>query len=123
MNKKKLSPTLKKLYKPFQAVFGFSLVVCFIQTLIQLMLENGIPINSLTETIGFVLLWICVIFGYIGYKCILPLWVSAALITISVAWAIMDKNAKNVFNLRLWITVALIFVSSVLQYNLLLQHF
>ena len=63
MNKKKLSPTLKKLYKPFQMIFGFSLVVCFIQTLIQLMLENGIPINSLTETIGFVLLWICVIFG------------------------------------------------------------
>ena len=79
MNKKKLSPTLKKLYKPFQMIFGFSLVVCFIQTLIQLMLENGIPINSLTETIGFVLLWICVIFGYLGFKYILPIILSATL--------------------------------------------
>lgn len=123
MNKKKLSPTLKKLYKPFQAVFGFSLVVCFIQTLIQLMLENGIPINSLTETIGFVLLWICVIFGYLGFKYILPIILSATLIFISLYWAISEKNIKNILNLRLLITVALIFVSSVLQYNLLLQHF
>ena len=123
MNKKKLSPTLKKLYKPFQAVFGFSLVVCFIQTLIQLMLENGIPINSLTETIGFVLLWICVIFGYLGFKYILPIILSVTLIFISLYWAISEKNIKNILNLRLLITVALIFVSSVLQYNLLLQHF
>lgn len=123
MNKKKLSPTLKKLYKPFQVVFGFSLVVWFIQTFIQLMLENGIPINSLAETIGFVLLWISVIFGYIGFMCIIPILVSVALLTISIAWAIMDKNAKNVFNLRLWITIALIIVSSILQYNLTLSCF
>lgn len=123
MNKKKLSPTLKKLYKPFQMIFGFSLVVCFIQTLIQLMLENGIPINSLTETIGFVLLWICVIFSYLGFKYILPIILSATLIFISLYWAISEKNIKNILNLRLLITVALIFVSSVLQYNLLLQHF
>lgn len=123
MNKKKLSPTLKKLYKPFQMIFGFSLVVCFIQTLIQLMLENGIPINSLTETIGFVLLWICVIFDYLGFKYILPIILSATLIFISLYWAISEKNIKNILNLRLLITVALIFVSSVLQYNLLLQYF
>ena len=123
MNKKKLSPTLKKLYKPFQMIFGFSLVVCFIQTLIQLMLENGIPINSLTETIGFVLLWICVIFDYLGFKYILPIILSATLIFISLYWAISEKNIKNILNLRLLITIALIFVSSVLQYNLLLQHF
>ena len=123
MNKKKLSPTLRKLYKPFQVVFGFSLVVWFIQTFIQLMLENGIPINSLTETIGFVLLWICVIFGYLGFKYILPIILSVTLIFISLYWAISEKNIKNILNLRLLITVALIFVSSVLQYNLLLQHF
>ena len=123
MNKKKLSPTLRKLYKPFQVVLGFSLVVWFIQTFIQLMLENGIPINSLAETIGFVLLWISVIFGYIGFMCIIPILVSVALLTISIAWAIMDKNAKNVFNLRLWITIALIIVSSILQYNLTLSCF
>ncbi len=123
MNKKKLSPTLEKLYKPFQVVFGSSLVVWFIQVLIQLMLENGIPINSLTETIGFVLLWICVIFGYLGIWYILPIMLSATLVFISVAWAISEKNIKNIFNVNLLITVALIIVSSVLQYNWLLQHF
>ena len=123
MNKKKLSPTLKKLYKPFQAVFGFSLASCVALNLIQLMIENGGIVNPIIETIGFVLMWICVFFSYLGIWYILPIMLSAILVFISVAWAIADKNIKNIFNFRLWITVALIVVSSVLQYNLLLQHF
>ena len=123
MNKKKFSPSLKKIYKPFQAVFGFSLASGVALNLIQMMIVKGGIVNPVIETIGFIFIWICVAFGYLGIWYILPIILSATLIFISVAWAISDKNIKNVFNLNLLITIALIFVGSVLPYNWLILHF
>lgn len=118
MNNKKVSPTLKKLYKPFQMIFGFSLALWFLVVVIEIK-----ALNSVIEIIGYVFLWICVFFGYLGFQYILPIILSITLIFISLYWAISEKNIKNIFNVNLLITVALIIVSSVLQYNWLLQHF
>ncbi len=123
MNKKKLSPTLENLYKPFQVVFGLSLAVWFFVTAIETAFDGAEVLNPIVEVIWWILIWMCVFFGYLGIWYILPIMLSAILIVLSIWWAIADKNIKNIFNFRLWITVALIIVSSVLQYNWLLQHF
>jgi hypothetical protein len=123
MNKKKLSSTLENLYKPFQAVFGFSLAMWFLVTTIETVFDSAEVLNPIVEVIWCILTWICVFFGYLGIWCVLPIMLSAILIALSIWWAISEKNIKNILNLRLLITVALIIVSSVLQYNWLLQHF
>lgn len=123
MKNKKLSSTLENLYKPFQAFFGFSLAMWFLVTTIETVFDSAEALSPTVEVIWGILVWICVFFGYLGIWYILPIMLSAVLIALSIWWAISEKNIKNILNLRLLITVALIFVSSVLQYNLLLLHF
>ncbi len=118
MTKKRTSEKLRKLYKIFSGVFGVSLLVGIANLVLSYYWNTDSAVYELAEIIfGGASMFI----GYLSGLGIVPLLIMVGLIITSVVFAVKEKNYKNVFNLGLWATVALITVSALFQ-NLILTE-
>ena len=115
---KRTSEKLKKLYKIFGGVFGVSLLVGIANLILSYYWNNGSAIYELAELIfGGAGLF----FGFLSGFGIVPLFIMAALVIVSIVFAVKENNYKNVFNFGLFATLGLITVSAFLQ-NMLLTE-
>lgn len=112
MTKKYTSEKLRKLYKIFSGVFGVSLLVGIANLILSYYWNNGSALYELAEIVfGGAGLF----FGFLSGFGIVPLFIMAALVIVSVVFAVKEKNHKNVLNIGLFATLGLITVSAVLQ--------
>lgn len=118
MTKKRTSEKLKKLYKIFGGVFGVSLIV----NIINVVLTNYYNLDSAAyELAEIVFGGAGLLFGFLSAMGIFPLFIMAALVIVSVAFAAKEKNYKNVLNFGLFGTLGLITISAFLQ-NMMLTE-
>ena len=101
---KKTSEKLKKLYKPFTIISLVS-IFTFAVNVTQTYLWSYD--STLSQIIEVVFGYLGIAFGFLGIMGILPAIISGALIVTSIAFAVKEKNYKNVMNIRLWLTVIL----------------
>ncbi len=106
---KKISSKLEKFYKPFMVISLVS-IFAFAVNVAQTYLWSYD--STLTQIIEVIFGYIGIAFGFLGYMGILPAIISVILIVISVAFAVKEKNYKNVINIRLWLTVILTLAGS-----------
>ena len=115
---KRTSEKLKNLYKIFGGVFGVSLLVGIANLILSYYWNNGSAIYELAELIfGGAGLF----FGFLSGFGIVPLFIMAALVIVSIVFAVKENNHKNVLNFGLFATLGLITVSAFLQ-NMLLTE-
>ena len=118
MTKKRTSEKLKNLYKIFGGVFGVSLLVGIANLILSYYWNNGSALYELAEIIfGGAGLFL----GFLSGFGIVTLFIMATLVIVSIAFAIKEKNHKNVLNLGLFATLGLITVSALLQ-NMMLTE-
>ncbi len=112
MTKKRTSEKLKKLYKILSGVFGVSLIT----NIINILLINNYNLDSAAyEFAEIVFGGVGLFFSFLGGFGIVPLLIMVTLVAVSIAFAVKEKNHKNIFNFGLWATEILIAVSAVLQ--------
>ncbi len=115
---KRTSENLKKLYKMFAGLFGASLAV----GIANIILSNYWYMDSAVYELAELLLGGAGLFlGFINGFGIVPLFIMAALVIVSIVFAVKENNHKNVFNFGLFATLGLITLSAFLQ-NLLLTE-
>lgn len=113
---KKTSEKLRKLYKPFTVISIVSILTFAVNCALAYFWSFDSAIYELFEMIfGY----IGIAFGFLGIMGILPAIISVLLIATSIAFAVKEKNYKNVANFGLWATVVLIFVGGFLNYQFL----
>ena len=113
---KKTSEKLKKLYKPFTVISIVSILTFAVNCALTYFWSFDSAIYELFEMIfGY----IGIAFGFLGIMGILPAIISVLLIAISIAFAIKEKNYKNIANSRLWVTVILIIAGGFLYFHFL----
>ena len=118
MTKKHTSEKLKNLYKIFGGVFGASLLV----GIANLILSNYWYMDSVAYELAELLFGGAgLFFGFLSGFGIVPLFIMAALVIVSIVFAVKENNHKNVFNFGLFATLSLITVSAFLQ-NILLTE-
>ena len=118
MTKKRTSEKLKKLYKIFGGVFGVSLLVGITNIILSNYWNNSSAIYELAELIfGGAGLF----FGFLSGFGIVPLFIMAALVIVSIVFAVKENNHKNVLNFGLFATLGLITISAFLQ-NMMLTE-
>ena len=115
---KRTSEKLKKLYKIFGGVFGVSLLVGIANLILSNYWNNG---SALYEFAEIVFGGAGLFFGFLGGFGIVPLFIMAALVIVSVVFAVKEKNHKNILNIGLFATLGLITVSAFLQ-NMMLTE-
>jgi len=115
---KRTSEKLKKLYKIFGGVFGVSLLVGIANLILSYYWNNSSALYELAELIfGGAGLF----FGFLSGFGIVPLFIMAALVIVSIVFAVKENNHKNVLNFGLFATLGLITVSAFLQ-NMMLTE-
>ena len=115
---KRTSEKLKKLYKIFGGVFGASLLVGIANIILSNYWNNSSALYELAELIfGGAGLF----FGFLSGFGIVPLFIMAALVIVSIVFAVKENNHKNVLNFGLFATLGLITVSAFLQ-NMMLTE-
>ncbi len=113
---KKTSEKLRKLYKPFTVISFISIVTFAINIVLTQFWNNDSAIYEFFELIfGF----LGIAFGTIGIMGIAPAIIAVSLIAISIAFAVKEKNYKNVVNFRLWVTVILVIAGGFLNFQFL----
>ena len=118
MTKKRTSEKLKNLYKIFGGVFGASLAV----GLANIILSNYWYLDSAAYELAELLLGGAgLFFGFLSGFGIVPLFIMAALVIVSIVLAVKENNHKNVLNFGLFATLSLITVSAFLQ-NMMLTE-
>lgn len=113
---KKTSEKLRKLYKPFTVTSIVSILTFAVNCALAYFWNFDSAIYELLE---IVFGYIGIAFGFLGIMGILPAIISVLLIAISIAFAVKEKNYKNVMNIRLWVTIILVFVGGFLNYQFL----
>lgn len=109
---KRTSEKLKKLYKIFGGVFGVSLLVGIANLILSYHWNNSSALYELAELIfGGAGLF----FGFLSGFVIVPLFIMAALVIVSIVFAVKENNHKNVLNFGLFATLGLITLSAFLQ--------
>ena len=118
MTRKRTSEKLKNLYKIFGGVFGASLLV----GIANLILSNYWYMDSVAYELAELLLGGAgLLFGFLSGFGIVPLFIMAALVIVSIVFAVKENNHKNVLNFGLFATLGLITVSAFLQ-NMMLTE-
>lgn len=118
MTNKRTSEKLKRLYKFFSEVFGVSLAV----GIVNIILSNYWYMDSAAYELAELLLGGAGLFlGFINGFGIVPLFIMAALVIVSIVFAVKENNHRNVLNFGLFATLGLITLSAFLQ-NLLLTE-
>ncbi len=101
---KKTSEKLRKLYKPFTVISIVSILTFAVNCALTYFWSFDSAIYELFEIIfGY----IGIAFGFLGIMGIIPAIISVLLIATSIAFAVKEKNYKNIINIRLWLTVIL----------------
>ena len=112
MTKKHTSEKLKKLYKVFGGVFGVSLLVGIANLILSYYWNNSSALYELAELLfGGAGLF----FGFLSGFVIVPLFIMAALVIVSIVFAVKEKNYRNILNIGLFATLGLITVSAFFQ--------
>jgi len=115
---KKTSEKLKNLYKIFGGVFGVSLLVGIVNIILSNYWYMDSAVYELAEIIfGGAGLF----FGFLSGFGIVPLFIMAALVIVSIVFAVKENNHKNVLNIGLFATLGLITISAFLQ-NMMLTE-
>lgn len=115
---KRTSEKLKKLYKIFGGVFGVSLLVGIANLILSYYWNNSSALYELAELLfGGAGLF----FGFLSGFGIVPLFIMAALVIVSIVFAVKENNHKNVLNFGLFATLGLITISAFLQ-NMMLTE-
>lgn len=118
MTRKRTSEKLKNLYKIFGGVFGVSLLV----GIANIILGEYWYLNSAVYELAELLFGGAgLFFGFLSGFGIVPLFIMAALVIVSIVFAVKENNHKNVFNFGLFATLGLITVSAFLQ-NMMLTE-
>ena len=118
MTKKRTSEKLKNLYKIFGGVFGASLAV----GIANLILSNYWYMNSVAYELAELLFGGAgLFFGFLSGFGIVPLFIMATLVIVSIVFAVKENNHKNVLNFGLFATLGLITISAFLQ-NMMLTE-
>jgi hypothetical protein len=118
MTRKRTSEKLKNLYKIFGGVFGASLLV----GIANLILSNYWYMDSVAYELAELLFGGAgLFFGFLSGFGIVPLFIMAALVIVSIVFAVKENNHKNVLNFGLFATLGLITVSAFLQ-NMMLTE-
>ena len=112
MTKKRTSEKLKYLYKLFAALFGASLAV----GITNMILSNYWYMDSAAYELAELLFGGAGLFlGFLNGFGIVPLFIMAALVIVSIVFAVKEKNYKNILNIGLFATLGLITISAFLQ--------
>ena len=112
MTKKRTSEKLKNLYKMFGGVFGASLAV----GIANIILNNYWYMDSAAyELADLIFGGAGLFFGFLSGFGIVPLFIMAALVIVSIVFAVKEKNHKNILNIGLFATLGLITLSAFLQ--------
>ena len=118
MTKKRTSEKLKNLYKMFAVLFGASLAV----GIANMILSNYWYMDSAMYELAELLFGGAgLFFGFLSGFGIVPLFIMAALVIVSIVFAVKENNHKNVLNFGLFATLGLITVSAFLQ-NMMLTE-
>ena len=118
MTNKRTSEKLKNLYKIFGGVFGASLLV----GIANIMLSEYWYMDSAMYVLAELLFGGAgLFFGFLSGFGIVPLFIMAALVIVSIVFAVKEKNHKNVLNFGLFATLGLITISAFLQ-NMMLTE-
>lgn len=118
MTKKRTSEKLKNLYKIFGGVFGVSLLVGIANLVLSYYWNTDSAVYELAELIfGGAGLF----FGFLSGFGIVPLFIMATLVIVSIVFAVKENNHRNVLNFGLFATLGLITVSAFLQ-NMMLTE-
>ena len=118
MTKKRTSEKLKKLYKIFGGVFGASLLI----GIANIVLSNYWYMDSVAYELAELLFGGAgLFFGFLSGFGIVPLFMMAALVIVSIVFAVKEKNYRNILNIGLFATLGLITVSAFLQ-NMMLTE-
>ncbi len=118
MTKKRTSEKLKNLYKIFGGVFGASLLV----GIANIFLSNYWYVDSAVYELAELLFGGAgLFFGFLSGFGIVPLFIMAALVIVSIVFAVKENNHKNVLNFGLFATLGLITISAFLQ-NMMLTE-
>ena len=118
MTKKRTSEKLKNLYKMFAGVFGASLAV----GIANIILSNYWYMDSAMYELAELLFGGAGLFlGFLNGFGIVPLFIMAALVIVSIVFAVKEKNHKNILNIGLFATLGLITISAFLQ-NMMLTE-
>ena len=118
MTRKRTSEKLKNLYKIFGGVFGASLLV----GIANIVLSNYWYMDSAACELADLLFGGAgLIFGFLSGFGIVPLFIMAALVIVSIIFAVKENNHRNVLNFGLFATLGLITVSAFLQ-NMMLTE-
>lgn len=118
MTKKYTSEKLKNLYKIFGGVFGVSLLVGIANIILS---EYWYLDSAVYELAELLFGGAGLFFGFLSGFGIVPLFIMAALVIVSIVFAVKENNHKNVFNFGLFATLGLITASAFLQ-NMLLTE-
>ena len=112
MTRKRTSEKLKNLYKIFGGVFGAS----FLVGIANVILSNYWYLDSAAYELAELLLGGAgLFFGFLSGFGIVPLFIMAALVIVSIVFAVKENNHKNVLNFGLFATLGLITISAFLQ--------
>ena len=118
MTKKRTSVKLNNLYKMFGGVFGASLLV----GIANIVLSNYWYMDSAAYELAELLFGGAgLFFGFLSGFGFVPLFIMAALVIVSIVFAVKENNHKNVLNFGLFATLGLITVSAFLQ-NMMLTE-
>ena len=118
MTKKHTSEKLNNLYKVFAGVFGAS----FLVGIANIILSNYWYLDSAVYELAELLLGGAgLFFGFLSGFGIVPLFIMAALVIVSIVFAVKENNHKNDLNFGLFATLSLITVSAFLQ-NMMLTE-
>lgn len=112
MTKKRTSEKLNNLYKVFAGAFGASLLVGIVNIILS---EYWYLDSAAYELAELLLGGAGLFFGFLSGFGIVPLFIMAALVIVSIVFAIKENNHKNVLNFGLFATLGLITVSAFLQ--------
>ena len=118
MTRKRTSEKLKNLYKIFGGVFGVSLLVGIANIILS---EYWYLDSAVYELAELIFGGAGLFFGFLSGFGIVPLFVMAALVIVSVVFAVKEKNYRNILNIGLFTTLGLITVSAFLQ-NMMLTE-
>lgn len=118
MTKKYTSEKLKNLYKIFGGVFGASLLV----GIANIVLSNYWYMDSAAYELADLVFGGAGLFlGFLSGFGIVPLFIMAVLLIVSIVFAVKENNHKNVLNFGLFATLGLITISAFLQ-NMMLTE-
>lgn len=118
MTNKRTSEKLKNLYKIFGGVFGASLLVGIANIILS---EYWYMDSAMYELAELLFGGAGLFFGFLSGFGIVPLFIMAALVIVSIVFAVKENNHKNVLNFGLFATLSVITVSAFLH-NMMLTE-